>query len=412
MNIRQLLLLTVLLIMSCMLTLALFAQPTTGLVAHFKFNGNATNSGPANVTATFFNISGTNSSGGAVNKAIRFNGATNSYVSITDNGNLDFTGDFTVTMGFYSTGANGGIFDNNLNYGGYGAYYHSGLGGLRFNCGDVSVGGIAIGTNVWTALAFVKSGTTCTIYRDGAPMASAVLTTFASSYTYAPVLGQLYDAFGAGNYLPSNGRMDELRFYNRVLSPAEINVLYGYSLPLKMGELTATRERNMVRLNWETLSEQNTSYFIIERSADGNRFNGLGQIAAKGNSNSKSLYQYPDMQPLSGINFYRLKMVDLDGVFTYSRVVAIKNEDGLNAIQVFPNPATDVLQLQMPSHLKTTAVISIVDMTGRTISSGSIQLAEGNNASSIPIRELAPGTYQLIIAYNNNEKQVRSFIKQ
>jgi hypothetical protein len=411
MNIRQLLLLIVLLICSCFFAFTLVAQPTSGLVAHFKFNGNTTNSGPANVSATFFNISGAASSGGAVNKAIRFNGATNSYVGITDNGNLDFTANFTVTMGFYSTGANGGVFDNNLNYGGYGAYYHTGLGGLRFNCGNVSVGGVAIGANVWTALAFVKNGNACTIYRDGAPVATATLSTFSSPYANAPVLGQLYDAGGTGNYLPSNGRMDELRFYNRALSAAEINMLYGYSLPLKMGEFTATRQRNKVQLSWETLSEQNTSHFIIERSTDGNLFSALAQVTAKGNSESRSIYQHLDAQPGAGTNFYRLKMVDLDGAFTYSRVIAIKSESESVALQLFPNPATDVLQLQIPATIKSKAIISIVDMTGKTIRSNTIQLTEGLNASSIPVRELAPATYQLIITYDN-EKQVRAFIKQ
>ena len=414
MHMRHLFLLIVLLIMSCMLTFTSTAQPTSGLVAHFKFNGTSANSGPGNVSATFFNISGTPSSGGAPGKAIQFQGNANSYVGITDNGNLDFTGNFTVAMGYYSNGANGGIFDNNLNYNGYGMYWANGLG-LRFNCMNVSVGPVTIVHNTWLALAFVKEGNTCTIYRDGAPVASATVpVTITSAYTYAPVIGQLYSngASANGNYLSSGGRMDELRIYNRALSPVEINILYGYSLPLKMGELTATRERNKIQLSWETLSEQNTSHFIIERSADGNRFTSLGQIPAKGNSDSKSAYQYPDAQPLNGTNFYRLKMVDLDGIFTYSRVIAIKNEDGLNAIQLFPNPATDVLQLQIPSHLKITATISIVDMAGRTIRSNNIQLAEGNNASSIPVRELAPGTYQLIIAYSNNEKQARSFIKQ
>lgn len=413
MNIRQLLLLIVLLITSCMLGFTLVAQPTSGLIAHFRFNGTSTNSGPGNVTATFFNISNASSSGGSPGKAIQFNGNVNSYVSITDNGNLDFTGNFTITMGYYSNGADGGIFDNNLNYNGYGMYYSNSLG-LRFNCMNVSAGPVSIVHNTWLALAFVKNGTTCTIYRDGAPVASTTApATITSPYTYAPVLGQLFfSGIGSnGNYLSSGGRMDELRIYNRALSAVEINTLISYSLPLKMGELTATRQRNKIQLNWETLSEQNTSHFIIERSADGNRFTTLGQVTARGNSESKSTYQYLDAQPLTATNFYRLKMTDLDGAFTYSRVIAIKNEDGLNTMQVFPNPATDVLQLQIPAGTKTTATISIVDMMGRTIRSNNIQLIEGNNASSIPVRELAPGNYQLIIAYDN-EKQVRSFIKQ
>jgi hypothetical protein len=409
MNIRQLLLLFVLLIASCLLGFTLVAQPASGLVAHFRFNGNATNAGPGNVTATFFNISGAPSSGGSVNKAIQFGGNINSYVGITDNGNLDFTGDFTVAMGFYSTGSNGGVFDNNLNNNGYGAYYHTGLGGLRFNVGNVSIGPISIPVNGWVALAFVKNGTTCTIYRDGAPVASGTVTTFASSYTYPFVLGQLRDV--SANYLPSNGRMDELRFYNRALTATEINTLISFSLPLQLGNLTAVRQRNTIQLNWETLSELNTSHFVIERSTDGQRFTAIGQLAAMGNSQSKLAYQYPDAQPAAGINFYRLKMVDLDGAFTYSRVIAVKNEEGIITLQLFPNPTTDVLQLQIPSTEKTTASIAIADMNGHVLQSNSISLVEGNNASSISVRQLTPGMYQLIIT-RGEVKQTKTFIKQ
>lgn len=409
MFIRQLLLLFVLLITSCLFGFSLVAQPpTTNLIAHFKFNGNTTNSGPGNVTATFFNISGAPSSGGAANKAIQFNGSTGSYVGITDNGSLDFASDFTVTMGFYSTGANGGILDNNLNYGGYGAYYHGGLGGLRFNCGNTSAGGVMLTNNTWFALAFVKSGNNCTIYRNGVSVASATLSTFASAYTYAPVLGQLYSG---GNYLPSNGRMDELRFYSRALNATEISTLVSYSLPLKMGNLTATRQRTTVRLNWETLSEQNTSHFIVERSTDGQQFTSIGQVSANGNRETTSLYRYLDAQPANGTNFYRLKMVDLDAAYTFSRVIAVKSEESSATVQVFPNPATDVLQLQLPSAARSTATISITDMMGRVLQTSTVQLAEGNNANSISIYHLTPGTYQLIIV-NGEEKQAKTFIKQ
>jgi hypothetical protein len=228
---------------------------------------------------------------------------------------------------------------------------------------------------------------------------------------YPPVVGQMYFASG-GNYNPAaNGtKIDQLRFYNRALSAAEISQLTSYSLPLRMGDFTATKQSTGIQLNWETISEQNTSHFEIERSADGTNFVSIGRVNASGNSAIGQYYSFTDIQPLAGTNFYRLKLADNDATFTYSRVIAVKNEGSIK-LQVFPNPVSDILQVQLPSLKKETVTISITDAMGKSVYTKSMQLGEGNNASSIQVQHLPKGTYYLILT-NKEERQSIKFIRQ
>jgi hypothetical protein len=394
----------------------IYAQPTAGLVGYFPLDGNVNNSGSATISASTFNTSfGTNGSG-AVNKALQFAGTTASYTSITDNGNLDFTGDFSFAFGLYMTAnvASQGFYDNGLNYGGCGIWYFSSDNTLRFNFKNASIGAVAaIPLNQWKAVCAVRSGTTMRLYVNGVQVASGAEGTTAISYPNAPVLGQMYFAGGGGNYNPlANGsKMDEVRLYNRALSAAEVGQLVGVSLPLTMGDFTAVKNTKGISLNWETLSEQNTAYFNIEKSTTGTGYTTIGKVAAKGNSSTKQFYTFTDNTVTASINYYRLKLVDIDNKFTYSNRIAVKNNDQLMAIDLFPNPVTTALQVQLPGTQKETANIFIVDAGGKTLYSKTIRLNEGNNVTIIPVTQLPAGMYQFILE-SKNGKQTKTFIRQ
>ena len=170
MKLKQLLLFIILLIASCWISFSLVAQPTAGLVGFFKMDGNVNNTGSASMTASPSNISyGTNNAGTA-NKALVFGGATTSYVSITDNGNLDFTGDFSIAFGLYtpSLALNQGFYDNGLNYGGVGIWYYQSDNSLRFNFKNGSLGapGVLVASQ-WKAVCFVRNGGAIRIYVNG-----------------------------------------------------------------------------------------------------------------------------------------------------------------------------------------------------------------------------------------------------
>jgi hypothetical protein len=90
-------------------------------------------------------------------------------------------------------------------------------------------------------------------------------------------------------------------------------------LPIKLVDFTASivREEKAVLLDWQTESEVNNDFFIIERSSDGYNWNSIHKASGAGSSNSLLRYEYLDENPLSGISYYRLKQTDFDGEYEY-----------------------------------------------------------------------------------------------
>lgn len=422
MTLRQTLLLMLIVLASCFLCFSSFAQPTNlGLLAHFKFTGNTLNTGPAAVTATAVNTTYTTNNSGYSNSAIQFGGNTSSYVDFVDNGNLDFSGtnNFTVSFGFYFNGSStSGLVDNCLNYGGWGVWLWSTVSGvwnLQFNYRNSSVGSAAatsFSVGVWHHVAAVRNNGTISLYIDGVFRLSATEGTMSPSYPINMITGGMaYAPFSPPRYNPFGGKMDELRIYNRALSLAEIQGLKPWALPLTMSDFNAVKQPTGIQLNWQTLNELNTSHFEIERSSDGIRFSSIGTVTAAGNSSAARNYGFTDMQPVSGTNFYRLKMIDIDLTFTYSRVVAVKNENNLLNLQVFPNPATDIIQLQIPSSRNQKGTVLITDAGGRTVLQKEFLLGEGYNGNSIPVSQLPPGSYFLVVQTDTG-RQTAKFSKR
>jgi len=421
MKLKQILLFIVVLIVSCYLGFTAFAQPTTvGMVAYFPLNGNTTNLGSASVSATTVSTSYTTNSSNTANSAVQFGGNLNSYIDFVDNGNLDFSGtaNFTVAFNFFFNGSTtSGLIDNCLNYGGWGIWLWSTVTNtwnLQFNYKNNSVGSAA-GTNFsinqWHHVAAVRNNGTISLYIDGSLRLSAAEGTMTPTYPINMQAGAMcYGAYTPPRYNPFGGKIDEIRVYNRALSAAEIAILAPWSLPLKLGQFSAVKKSMGIQLNWETLSEINTSHFEIERSSDAIQYQSIGSVQAAGNSTQTLNYSFVDAQPLSKTNFYRLKMIDRDGAFSYSNVVVINNSLSTITLSLFPNPASDWLQVQLPVVRSGTVQISIIDNSGKQVSQHSLQAKEGLNATSIQVSTLPKGIYYVIV--NDDEgHRTASFIK-
>ncbi|MNJ84762.1 hypothetical protein D3C87_22210 [compost metagenome] len=108
------------------------------------------------------------------------------------------------------------------------------------------------------------------------------------------------------------------------------------ALPVGLRNFRLQSKESDVELFWETESEVNSDRFEIERSANGNDFVRIGSTPAKGNSSDLHYYRYPDSEPLNGISYYRLKMIDLDGNTRYSSIIS--NKLNKTEIQIVPNP--------------------------------------------------------------------------
>src|SRR5690606_12895557 len=108
----------------------------------------------------------------------------------------------------------------------------------------------------------------------------------------------------------------------------------GLLLPVKLIDFTATSKPGGVELNWISAAEINSDYFGVEKSTDGVNFTEIGQVEAAGNSTVTTNYTFFDGQARDGDNFYRLKMVDNDLSYSYSIVVHIRFEYGIQTPQV------------------------------------------------------------------------------
>ena len=133
------------------------------------------------------------------------------------------------------------------------------------------------------------------------------------------------------------------------------------ALPLTLVDWSATLTDNNVKLSWATTTQLNTSHFVIERSADGSEFKDIAMIFAEGNSNIRVPYSFTDKLPsfTAGILYYRLRCVDVDGRYTYSavKVVKVGKQSEALKLSVFPNPATNNVQVAVPAQWQNKKVV-------------------------------------------------------
>ncbi|MEP7237617.1 MAG: LamG domain-containing protein, partial [Ferruginibacter sp.] len=336
------------------------AQATTlGMVGYWKMDGNFNDAGPYAIHGSNFGATATTNIASQPNKAMQFlnPSATSTTVvqwgTIPVNSNLNFTGNQDFTIGFYVFANSpfvhtGGFYDNNLNYGGPGVWFwNSGGIKIQFNYKNASINTIA-GTfpqGQWVHVVAVRAAGTLKLYINGMLNNTGAEGTLTPVYTYPARLGTMfYQSYP--HYNGFNGKMDELRIYNRALTNSEIQQL----LPVKITSFTAVNNNYHIKLQWQTQFEQNSKHYIIQRSDDGVNFTDIEKVNAAGNSTTPLAYSYVDALPATLQNnpvvFYRLQLVDLDGRFFNSEIVAVHlNKKDLQLL-VFPNPAKDVLQVQ------------------------------------------------------------------
>ena len=117
-------------------------------------------------------------------------------------------------------------------------------------------------------------------------------------------------------------------------------------LPIVLGAFNASLKGSTVVLNWNSVQEAMSSHFDVEKSSDGKSFSSVGTVKAAGFSNTPLNYSFTD-KSFAGTGFYRLKLVDLDGKFKYSKVVYANGGSGASTtLSVFPNPFRSDVQLK------------------------------------------------------------------
>lgn len=152
-------------------------------------------------------------------------------------------------------------------------------------------------------------------------------------------------------------------------------------LPVTLTSFTVAKEGQTTLLNWATTTETNSDRFEIERSQNGKQWGMIGTKRSNGESTSIKNYNFIDSEPLNGENLYRLKMVDRDGTFAYSRIESISFE-GLSA-SFYPNPVAEKLIIKTTDFTLVKSV-SIFDASGRAVYQSSSVPSKEINVQNLP----------------------------
>ena len=150
-----------------------------------------------------------------------------------------------------------------------------------------------------------------------------------------------------------------------------------------------------VDVTWSTSAERHTAYYIVERSTDGAMFEPIGQVNAVGNTPMRTDYKFTDASPKNGLNYYRLRQVDVNEENHLSEVKSVVFRAVGTPLFVFPNPATDKLVASFGSGTEGTLRWRVLDTSGRLVSEGSSAGVHGSNQFEVPVQTLDGGSYLL-----------------
>jgi hypothetical protein len=168
------------------------------------------------------------------------------------------------------------------------------------------------------------------------------------------------------------------------------------SLPVELLSFTGEEQGRHHLLKWITASELNNEWFILEQCTDGVSYMEIYRTPGHAFSSSNIYYQHLNQYPDPGVNYYRLKQVDVNGNFSYSNVVVLKNEvDQVVLDNLYPNPSNGDMQFDLTSYGDGVFSVDVFDIAGRLVISKTHAQEKGRHSVTIETSHLSQGTYTL-----------------
>lgn len=177
-------------------------------------------------------------------------------------------------------------------------------------------------------------------------------------------------------------------------------------LPVNLVYFKASAQEGKAHMQWRTASAVNTSHFQVENSTDGKAFKSVGNLTRKGTDFSREDYQFVHESSGRGAQFYRLKMVDWDGSFTYSNIEVVRFKE-VGDLLVYPNPVREKVNVKWNEEHYRTA--DLYDLSGRNVLSNDLRL--GQRQLTQDVSQLAPGIYLLKLKGSKGNSTVK-FVKE
>jgi trimeric autotransporter adhesin len=241
------------------------------------------------------------------------------------------------------------------------------------------------GVNAITDLSIYKNNDACGTAMGSTP--AAIATT-----------GQA--AFGTGGYVLQANINSFSTFYM-----ANVTSI----LPLSALSFKGAVSNGIARLQWLTENENKTKAFTIERSTNGRDFDSIGIVSAKG-ATGKFDYNYPDAAIAnlsSPVVYYRLKVTDADGRYSYSDVVPLYLGSVTGTISVHPNPVITNAVIDVNAAVAENAGWKLTDNTGKIVLQQNVSLRKGANTFTINLGKLPAGVYYLKVTGSSIDQGIK-----
>lgn len=179
---------------------------------------------------------------------------------------------------------------------------------------------------------------------------------------------------------------------DNVSHPIVVAGLQQQALPVDYTFFSAQKEDKTSFLSWETASEINNDFFDVERSMDGRIFEKIGRVKGHGTTTETQNYDFIDREPLAGLNYYRLKQVDYNGDYEYSKVETVDFRNGTEGdVKIFPNPALDYANISLD---RSYDAVRVTNQLGQLVEVLPASQHDGNQFK-LDLTSYAPGVYFL-----------------
>ena len=179
------------------------------------------------------------------------------------------------------------------------------------------------------------------------------------------------------------------------------------ALPIQLLAFSAEKQALQSYLQWATATEINNEYFQVERSGDGEHFDPIGQVAGAGNSSLRKDYNYIDAHPVQGLNYYRLRQVDVDGLYSFSPIRALKF-DLREHVFIYPNPSKSYAIVETPDILRG-CTMEVYDIHGKKY----VELELNSDKQEVMMDDWPSGSYTVkIVKKESHYEDTRTLIKQ
>jgi len=142
----------------------------------------------------------------------------------------------------------------------------------------------------------------------------------------------------------------------------------------------------------------------VERSTNNLDFAPIGQVRAAGNSQYRIDYGFTDPAPVHGVNYYRLRLVDLDGSYETSNVIVVEFTGTGNGLSVWPNPVQELLHIGVDLHGQAAVTVQVLDALGRMVQQQRTVVAAGQASMEMGTATLVPGAYMVRILGSGGEQ--------